>query len=145
MISYPFQKVLLPYDFSPHAEKVLTEALDAADDPATLTVLHVGAPKSGYVPADPAIAWAAVSDDERRAALESEFLSRSDDPRRRQANFDVRFGAPGEQIAHYADDHNYDLILMPSHGRTGLSRLLIGSVAENVVRHAHCNVMIIRD
>jgi nucleotide-binding universal stress UspA family protein len=44
-------------------------------------------------------------------------------------------------IADYADEHGTGLCVVGTHGRTGLSRLLIGSVAENIVRHAHCDVL----
>ena len=51
-------------------------------------------------------------------------------------------------VAHYfnkADEWGADLIVMPSHGRSGVKRLLIGSVAERVVRLAHCPVLVLRD
>lgn len=145
MINLPFKNVLVPTDFSPHSEKALQRVLDAATDAADITVLHVGAPRSGYVSADPAIVWETVTDEHRREVLEAEFRKRSDDPRRAGIKFEVAFGTPSDSIADYADQHNCDLIVMPSHGRTGLTRLLIGSVAECVTRHAHCPVLILRE
>ena len=56
----------------------------------------------------------------------------------------TRFGDPGHQIAQYAEEAKADLIVLPSHGRSGLQRLLIGSVAERVVRHAPCPVLVVR-
>ena len=53
--------------------------------------------------------------------------------------------APATEIAKYAEEHHTDLIVLPSHGRTGLARLMIGSVAERVVRLAHCPVLVIRE
>lgn len=53
-------------------------------------------------------------------------------------------GQPAAAIAGYARQHNIDLIVMPTHGRTGLSRFLLGSVAEEVLRHAPCPVLTIR-
>ena len=61
-----------------------------------------------------------------------------------QVDFHVRFGDPGREIAAFAESQHADLIVMPSHGRTGLSRILIGSVAERVVRLAHCPVLILK-
>ena len=46
-------------------------------------------------------------------------------------------------VCDYADQHDIDLIVIGSHGRTGLRRLLIGSVAEKTVRHANCPVMVV--
>ena len=56
----------------------------------------------------------------------------------------VAFGDPGDEITKHAETVHADLIVMPSHGRTGLKRLLIGSVAERVVRLAQCPVLVLR-
>jgi nucleotide-binding universal stress UspA family protein len=53
-------------------------------------------------------------------------------------------GDPKSQIIDVAKDWKADLIVLGSHGRTGLGRFLMGSVSEGVVRHAHCSVEIIR-
>lgn len=53
-------------------------------------------------------------------------------------------GEPGKVICWLADDQSCDLIIMGTHGRTGLPNLLFGSVAEYVLKHAHCPVMTIR-
>jgi nucleotide-binding universal stress UspA family protein len=53
-------------------------------------------------------------------------------------------GEPAHGIADYAQDKKAELIVIPSHGRTGITRLLIGSVAERVVRLAHCPVLVLR-
>jgi len=49
-----------------------------------------------------------------------------------------------EAIVDYAEQNDIDLIVMTTHGRSGLSRLVFGSVAESVVRHAPCPVLLIR-
>lgn len=53
-------------------------------------------------------------------------------------------GDPGTEIVDYAKRMGADLIVMSSHGRTGLKRILLGSVAERVARTAECPVMIVR-
>jgi nucleotide-binding universal stress UspA family protein len=53
-------------------------------------------------------------------------------------------GSPAERIVEFAKEKGVDLIVMSSHGRTGLGRLLIGSVAESVVRRAECPVLIVK-
>ncbi len=60
------------------------------------------------------------------------------------ATFLVWEGEPGEAIVAAADSENADLIVVGSHGRSGVSRFLIGSVSDFVVRHAHCPVMVVR-
>lgn len=54
-------------------------------------------------------------------------------------------GAPADTIVSYTDEHDVDLIVAGTHGRRGLQRLLIGSVAEEVLRRAPCPVLTVRD
>ena len=56
----------------------------------------------------------------------------------------VRKGDPGTQVCEFADGIGCKLIVIPSHGRHGLSRLLMGSVAERIVRHCHCSTLVLR-
>jgi nucleotide-binding universal stress UspA family protein len=56
----------------------------------------------------------------------------------------VLLGDPAHAIADYAKEKGAQLIVIPSHGRTGITRLLIGSTAERVVRLAHCPVLVLR-
>jgi len=53
-------------------------------------------------------------------------------------------GNPATAIVHLAETENVDLIVLPTHGRTGLMRLLMGSVAEEVVRKARCPVLTVK-
>jgi nucleotide-binding universal stress UspA family protein len=68
----------------------------------------------------------------------------------RPTNFDVQFehhyrrGAPAREILEFARTERVDLIVMASHGRTGLARLVTGSVAEEVTRKASCPVLIVK-
>ncbi len=52
------------------------------------------------------------------------------------------FSLPSESILNEAKDQKIDMIILGSHGRKGLDRILMGSVAESILRHAHCNVLI---
>jgi len=66
----------------------------------------------------------------------------------REAHFSISTqlveGDPKSQIIDAANEWHADMIIMGSHGRSGLSRFLLGSVSEGVVRHAHCSVEIVR-
>ncbi len=62
-----------------------------------------------------------------------------------QAKQETRRGRPGEQILEYADDHDIDLVVMGTHGRTGIDRFVMGSVAEKVIRRAEIPVLTVRD
>lgn len=56
----------------------------------------------------------------------------------------VRRGVPQTEILAYADDHDVDVVVMGTHGRTGLDRVLLGSVAESVLRQASTPVHVVR-
>jgi nucleotide-binding universal stress UspA family protein len=58
---------------------------------------------------------------------------------------DIHFGSPGPIICEYAERIRADLVVIGSHGRTGFRRMLMGSVAETVVRHAPCSVIVVRE
>jgi universal stress protein A len=57
----------------------------------------------------------------------------------------IRYGNPVEEIIKYAERHEIDLLVLGTHGRTGWKRMLMGSVAERVVRGAPCPVLTVRD
>lgn len=54
-------------------------------------------------------------------------------------------GHPADELTRYAEENEMDIIVMGTLGRTGINRLLLGSVAENVVRHSKVPVMVIRE
>lgn len=56
----------------------------------------------------------------------------------------TRVGAPIDEITKYAKEHNIDLIVQGTHGRRGVKHMLLGSVAENIVRYASCPVLTVR-
>ena len=56
---------------------------------------------------------------------------------------EIGIGEPGRTIAQFAEDIKAELIVLPSHSQTGIKRLLIGSVAERVIRYAHCPVLVL--
>lgn len=60
------------------------------------------------------------------------------------AKVEVLVGTPGLEIAEYAKTIQADLIVIPSHGYRGVKRLVLGSVAERVIRHAECSVLVLR-
>jgi nucleotide-binding universal stress UspA family protein len=61
-----------------------------------------------------------------------------------QIHRDVREGTPFYEIVRYAKEQNIDLIIMGTHGHTGLTHMLLGSVTEKVVRKAPCPVLTVR-
>ena len=57
---------------------------------------------------------------------------------------EVRSGPPGPTVVAFAGEGNADLVIMGSHGRTGVTRLLLGSVARHVLHHSSCSVLVVR-
>lgn len=142
-----FRRILVPHDFSPQATVALKAAADLArTHDGTLTVLHVIVPF--YVPADVPFGLAAdtmpspvsfVPEQRKRLeALATKTLG-TDAPR---VTYRVDVGDAAQCILDAA--RRADSIVMSTHGRSGLSHLLIGSVAEKVVRHATVPVLSIR-
>jgi nucleotide-binding universal stress UspA family protein len=139
------KRILVPTDFSAPSHAALQYARSvAAGFGASLHVLHVleevaAAPAGSEIfVAESALTRTTRLNDAR------ERLGRllSDDVRRSvTASFDAIFGSRAATIVDYAADNAYDLIVMGTHGRTGVAHLLLGSVAEAVVRTARCPVL----
>jgi len=139
------RSILCPVDFSKPSERALRNAIHLARSyTAGLTALAVIAPPSGV------FAWFS-SDDERSRQEESarcesrlaDFLQRFDFHSVVCQKL-VRFGDPAEQIVAVAADQGTDLIVMGSVGSTGLSRILLGSVASNVIRQLPCSIVTVK-
>jgi len=133
-----------------------SEASDAAIDEvrqrpwpkgSTVRVLSV---VQQYMPSAPDVVLASMTFEEIRARLseEAEQLTRAAAERVAAPSImvetDVRQGDPRTAILDAADEWKADLIVVGSHGRTGLQRLVMGSVAQSVVAHARCSVEVVR-
>ena len=134
-------RVLVPIDFSEESFKAQQLTLDFVKDPNHLHVLHV---LRNLNPGDPGILWDTIDDRTRKEHVERAFLEKFSDPKYQKINFTVAIGDPSDRIIEYAKQHQIELIVIPSHGRTGMSRFFMGSVAEKVVRYAHCPVLVLR-
>jgi nucleotide-binding universal stress UspA family protein len=137
----PKNCVVVPFDFSEQSDPGLESAQVFVASVSGLHVVHV---LPTIELAEPGVIWETIDDDARRRHTEAAFRERFAKTPFEQVDFQVRFGDPGREIAAFAEKLHADLIVMPSHGRTGLSRLFIGSVAERVVRLAHCPVLILK-
>ncbi|WP_013322026.1 universal stress protein [Gloeothece verrucosa] len=137
----PKNRILVPIDFSEASFQALDETLAFVDDPAQIYVVHVLVPIS---PVEPGVIWAVINDQTRKQNVEKVFDQKYQEFIDQGIHFDVLIGDAGTEIVNYAEKHNIELIVIPSHGRTGLSRLLLGSVAERVARCSHCPVLILR-
>jgi nucleotide-binding universal stress UspA family protein len=136
-----FQRILVAFDASPHAEHALNVALSmAADMKAKLLVLAVIRP--------PEVAESAEFNavlDEGRERYESSFVPIRERARQKGIDLetDVVVGHPAEQILHRADTIQASLIVMGKRSHTILHRWMLGSNSERVLKYAHCPVMIV--
>lgn len=135
--------ILAPTDFSMHSEQAFQEVLTiAAREQARVVLLHV-LPLLPFVWADE---WSLA-----RPQFEEKLQSDAEQQLRALAaqysvpiETLVRWGDAATVIAEVAQTRPCELIVMSTHGRTGLAHVFIGSVAERVVRYAPCNVLIVR-
>ena len=131
-------KILFPSDFSHTGDAALEMATALARDAgATLVIVHVEEHPMAYGGGDVYYGVAEPATADLLRMLED---IKPADP---QVPYQHRLitGKPASAIARLAEDENIDMIVMGTHGRSGLSRLLMGSVAEAVVRHAKCPVL----
>ncbi|MBX3427158.1 MAG: universal stress protein [Pirellulales bacterium] len=133
--------IVAPIDFTEEADRGVLFALSLAKSPEFVTALHVAPPLAAF---EPGVVWDMVSDQDRLGRLREVFNERYHDERYKGMQFAVRFGEPAHEISDFAQELKAGLIVMPSHGRTGFSHIVMGSVAERVVRFAHCPVLVLK-
>lgn len=145
----PIRTILAPTDFSSHADAALRYACGLAETfSARLHLLHV---LNEVVPVgpDPLMASVLPPDYYRETEADSHAaLAKKLDPawgRPAAVETSVHWGQPVDVVVEYARTHGIDLIVIATHGRTGLSHVLLGSVAERIVREAPCPVLTVRD
>ena len=142
-----FTKIMCPIDFSDGAREALRVASELSREAsASLVLVHVSNPLPWTMAGAFQLAPSVVQDmvDAEQAELSRWRLLAKDLGAREVA---IRFltGTPWDQIVSFArSDHEVDLVVMGTHGRTGLAHALLGSVAEQVVRHAPCPVLVVR-
>jgi nucleotide-binding universal stress UspA family protein len=137
----PKTSVVVPFDFSQQAAIALETAHEMVDDVAHLHVIHV-LPKVDV--AEPGVIWTKIDNEARIRHAEMAFREGFAASPFSKSDFHVRIGDAGSEIANFAEEQHADLIVMPSHGRSGVPRLLVGSVTERALRLAHCPVLVLR-
>lgn len=140
------QRLMLATDFSPHARAALRYAAElSARLGAPLTIANaylipaVPLPEGAIIPsadtlADAMTRTARALDTEQRTALELGAIA---------VTTTVVEGSPAVELVKLARDRGIDMIIMGTHGRSGLARALVGSVADKVVRTASCPVLVV--
>lgn len=137
----PIRTILYPTDFSESARSAFALACALARDyKAELVIAHVVPPGHVFAPNGIAIPFPAEEPYEARAQLAKLHPTEPGV----QADHRLLEGDPAEQILKLAASIKADVIVMATHGTSGLTRLLVGSVAESVMRQAECPVLTVR-
>lgn len=135
------KKILFPTDFSTLSDAALDHATALAKESgATLVILHVEEPPAAYGGGEMYYGIPDPDSDTLKIMLEKIVPK---DPGI-ACEYHLVMGDPADEIVRQADETGCDMIVLGTHGRTGLRRLLMGSVAEAVVRRAKCPVITYR-
>jgi nucleotide-binding universal stress UspA family protein len=142
------KRLLVPTDFSRESHAALKYGMALATKfDASLHVLHVLDVIAGAEPLTSHIESRKAIEQSIEAAAWKELrgLLTAGEEACLRAALALEWGSPFEEIIRYTNSHDIDLVTMGTHGRGGVKRLIVGSVAENVVRHAKCPVLTVRD
>ena len=142
-----FRHILAPTDFSEYSKKAIASALELAKTfGARLTILHVVElppyPIEGFVPSS--VSSSFIEDLERQATQDLAQVVPEAETSGVAVTRVIVVGTPYQKILDTAEAEQVDLIVMATAGRTGFSHLVMGSIAERVVRTATCPVLTIR-
>ena len=134
-------KILFPTDFSTTGQHALEMATDLAKSRgAKLLIVHVEEPPMAYGGGE-LYYGIEEPDREQLKRMLSEVVPT--DPAV-PCEHRLMVGSPATAVVHLAEQEGVEMIVMPTHGRTGLLRVLMGSVAEEVVRKAKCPVLTVK-
>jgi nucleotide-binding universal stress UspA family protein len=146
------QRFLVPIDFSGTADRAIDVALDLAGAVGgQLTLLYVYGAPATVLPDGSTFAASArdLMEVSRRADEALADVRRELETRAAAAGVvltaQTRMGIAADEIVQAAESGQFDIVVMGTHGRTGLGRLIMGSVAESVMRHAHIPVLTVRE
>lgn len=142
-----FKKILCPYDFSDFADEALSYAISLADKETTITLLHVIELPYHLEPNGLTYMYIDYEVFEKNAREKLETKTKEVQKKHKQIKFESKVVVeinPDEGILNTQKSTKSDLIVMGSHGRRGMARLLMGSVAESVFRESKCPVLLIK-
>lgn len=143
----PFQRILVPVDFSAYSAEAIAVAADLARRyDASLTLIHVYDPLAYALP-DGFTPFPPPQNERLFEALEDQLASakaHAIDAGAPRVATKILQGTVAGQITEQTTQAEFDLVVMGTHGRTGLQHLVLGSIAETVVRTAACPVLTVK-
>jgi universal stress protein A len=145
------KKILAPIDFSEHSMNAMRSAMELAKDVgAEVHLVHVIAPHHHFIP----LPLATNVEQSRELAREAAMLEQAEEElahlkkdefgdSKKVTTFAV-IGHPVQKLIDYAKEQSIDLIVMATHGRSGIEHALLGGTTEKIVRNSPCSVLVIR-
>ncbi|MCF8078067.1 MAG: universal stress protein [Desulfobacterales bacterium] len=133
--------VVVPVDFSEDSFRAVRVAEEFVEKDADLHVIHVTQPWSEH---EIGGSWGQETEEERLRSIEKAIQEKLQAMDHEDVRIAIHMGSPPVEIIRYAEQVGAELIVMPSVGKTGLKHFALGSVAERVVRRAHCPVLVLR-
>lgn len=140
------KRILVPIDFSEASLKALRYAVPFAEQfGATICLVHVIEPASFMNDLPNVVLVRSDEEEAKEARNQLVSLAQKEIEELIPINPQVRTGKPFHEIVELAKTLEIDLIIIATHGHTGLKHCLLGSTAERVVRHAPCPVLVVRE
>jgi universal stress protein A len=145
------KKILAPIDFSEHSTEAMRAAMELAKDVgAEVHLVHVIAPHHTFIP----LPLATSAEQSRELAREASMLEQAEEELAHLKKDEFGdsnkvftyavVGHPVHKLVEYAKEQGIDLIVMATHGRSGVEHMLLGGTTEKIVRDAPCSVLVIR-
>ncbi len=141
MSLFPVKCVVVPIDLSESSVAAVAAAMELVSDAADVHVLHVVLPSSNFSPEGE---WAPLREGEVVGTISrkelADYLEQHHFKGVTQA---IELGDPASTVVAYARKQRADMIVIPSHGYHGIKRMILGSVAEQIIRHSDCAVLVL--
>jgi len=145
------KKILAPIDFSEHSMNAMRSAMELAKDVgAEVHLMHVIAPHHHFIP----LPLATSAEESRELVREAAMIEQAEQELARIKKDDFGdsknvstfavVGHPVQKLVDYAKEQSIDLIVMATHGRSGIEHVLLGGTTEKIVRSSPCSVLVIR-
>jgi nucleotide-binding universal stress UspA family protein len=136
------RSVVVPIDFSEYSFQALDVAREFVEKNSDLHLIHVTHPWSEH---EIGGTWGEETEEERIRSIERFIRDKLQDTNYEDVTIAIQIGSAPVEITRFAEEAGAELIVMPSHGRTGFKHFALGSVAERVIRRAHCPVLVLRE
>ena len=136
------KRIIVPFDFSDDSMRAVRVGMALAEKKEDIHLVHVlhelPAGEEDYY-------WNPSKNAQRKTETTTAIKDKLTTADIQDIKVDVLVGDPAKEIVSLANKIETDLIVIPSHGYTGLKKMLLGSVAQGVVRHAKCPVLVLKD